>query len=621
MAASAAAPEDDIIVSVTRLEGDERKIGSALTIIDRPEIEAAQAVTIVDLLSATPGISFTRNGGVGTATSVRIRGAEADQTVVVVDGVKVNDPSTSGGGYNFATLLTGDLSRVEILRGPQSILWGSQAIGGVINLVSAMPERPLEMMLDLEAGAYDSIYGRAAIGGAGEKLSWRLSASTFSTGGYSAFSRKAGGLEADGARNQAASARIAYAVADNVSVDLRASYAHSEADFDATSRDSQDFSTTNELQTYAGVNFSLLDGRLKNRVAFSYTDIERDQFNPERVVQRTLDARGKNRRVEYQGDLTLSSLLTVVFGAEHERASINTASPTVSVPNPIAVRGNDTTNSLYTLLRITPVDSLNLTGGVRYVDHETFGNRTLFGAGLSWSPDDGRTHLRASYGEGFKAPTPYQLHTIYGNASLKPETAKGFDAGIDYTSIDGRISVSATYFQRKTSNLINFTMCSSSVVDPLCSVNSVSRMGYYANIDRTKAHGVELGLALRPIENVELTANYTLADTRNRSAGNNYDNWLDRRPRQMFNASASYVWPFALKTAVAVRHSGRSYNDLAGKVPLARYTLVDLRASLPVATGLEVFGRIENLFDEHYELIRNYGTAGRSAYAGIRARF
>src|ERR1700741_2338193 len=137
-------PGDAIIVTATRNPTETDKIASSITVLTKEAIDQAQDIGLTELLARTPGISFTRNGGYGTAPQLRIRGAETDHTVVVIDGVKLNDPSSTGGGYNFANLLVGDIDRIEIVRGPQSILWGSQAIGGVVNIVTASPRSDLE---------------------------------------------------------------------------------------------------------------------------------------------------------------------------------------------------------------------------------------------------------------------------------------------------------------------------------------------------------------------------------------------------------------------------------------------------------------------------------------------
>ncbi|MDR7157295.1 outer membrane cobalamin receptor, partial [Sphingobium xenophagum] len=214
-----------IIVSALRTPTPVDTVASSLTVLDKRAIDASQAPVVSDLLVRTPGISFTRNGGYGTATSIRIRGAEGDQTVLVIDGVKLADPSSTGGGYNFATLMTGDIDQIEILRGPQSILWGSQAIGGVVSIVTAQPDRPLEASADIEAGSRETVNARAAVGGKSGAVHWRVAGGRFTTDGISAISPRFGGKELDGYTNSTLNGRLGIALSPAFSIDLRGYHA------------------------------------------------------------------------------------------------------------------------------------------------------------------------------------------------------------------------------------------------------------------------------------------------------------------------------------------------------------------------------------------------------------
>ena len=170
-------------------------MASSVTILDEQDIEREQPVSVDDVLVRTPGVSMTRNGGYGTATSLKIRGASSEQNVLVIDGMRLADPASTGGGYNFSNLLTGDAVRIEILRGPQSILWGSNAIGGVVNIVTKQPKKALQGDFSIEGGSRDTVNARAGIGGTSDLVDWRIAASRFTTDGISA---KADGVEKDG---------------------------------------------------------------------------------------------------------------------------------------------------------------------------------------------------------------------------------------------------------------------------------------------------------------------------------------------------------------------------------------------------------------------------------------
>ncbi len=621
---AAAAGVDTLVVTATRSPQRIDRIGQSVTVLDAEAIQASQKAVISDLLAMTPGVSFSRNGGVGATTSLRIRGAETDQTVVVVDGVKLNDPTSPGGGYNFANMLAGDIARIEVLRGAQSTLWGSQAIGGVVNIVTADPTKPFEGSASLEGGSMSTGYARAAVGGASERLVWRLAGGYYTTRGVSAF---AGGSEADGYRNTGFSGRLRYKVSDDVTVDLRAVYSKGRNQFDGfpppnfVFADDNEYGTTEEFVGYAGVNFALLDGRLKNRIAYGYTNTNRNNYNPDQeVTPITFTANGKNERWEYQGTFAVTDDWNAVFGLESERSTMRSASPSAFAPNPPRINGKVGIDSAYLQLQGQVIRGLTVTAGLRYDDHDTFGDRTLGQLAAAWSLNDGATVLRASWGQGFKAPTLYQLYSPYGNTTLKPEEADGWDMGVEQHLADGKLTLQATYFHRDTTNQIDFAYCTGAP-DPLCAAGGGVRFGYYSNVAKTRAQGVELSGELRPDDRWTLRANYTWTDAANEAPGANNGKALARRPENAGSASVAYLWPAKLTTTLSARYNGDTYDDVANKYLLKNYTLVDVAASYPVNDRLEVYGRVENLFDQSNQTVRNYGSPGRGAYLGVRARF
>ncbi|MFC5345092.1 TonB-dependent receptor plug domain-containing protein [Brevundimonas staleyi] len=618
---------DDVVVTANRSAQPADRVGQSVTVLTAETIEASQAVGVADLLIRTPGVTLSRNGGLGSVTSLRIRGAEADQTVAIIDGVKLNDPSGTGGGFNFGNLLVGDIARIEVLRGAQSTLWGSQAIGGVVNLVTAEPTEPFQANIAAEAGSRGTTYLRGAIGGAGERATWRLAASHYNTDGFSTFAR---GTEKDGYENFGLSGRANIRIVDNVSLDLRAVYSNGTADIDGFAPplyafgDTRETSQTKELVAYSGLNFDLLDGRFSNRIAYAYTKTDRLNENPDQTVTPvTFDSEGENRRIEYQGVFDIRDGWTATFGAEREESEFTSASPSSFTPNPTPATAEAAINGVYAQLQAEVAPGLTLTGGVRRDDHDTFGGKTLGQAAVAWALNDGSTVLRASFGQGFKAPSLYQLYSDYGNTGLRPEEADGWDAGVEQHVLDGALILSATYFARETTNQIDYVSCPSTATpaaQPLCFRNGVRRFGYYNNIALSEADGVELA-ADYEIGAFWINANYTQTNTENRTPGANLGRELARRPKEAANLTLGYVWPFGLSTSVAVQHAGDSFENASNATRLKGYTLVDLRASYPINETLEVYGRVENVGDEIYETTRDYGVAGRGTFVGVRARF
>ncbi|PZU09528.1 TonB-dependent siderophore receptor [Sphingomonas sp.] len=615
-----------IVVTATRSPLSIDRVAASVTVLDKAAIDRAGDLSVADILLRTPGVSLSRNGGYGTATSLRIRGAESDQTVVVIDGVKLNDPSSTGGGYNFANLLTGDASRIEVLRGPQSTLWGSQAIGGVVNIVTPLPTKSLEGSFDAEAGSRRTASGRAGVGGLTGPLAWRIGAQAFTTDGISAIAPTFGGRERDGYTNRSVTGRAVLTIADGVSADVRGYYSDGRVDIDGFSGDSFEYSLNKEFVGYAGLNVDLLDGRLRNRFAFGYTDTNRDNYNPTLQRAQTFDAAGKNRRLEYQGSFALTDRIDAVFGIENERSRFRSVSPSssLSVPIPDPARGKADLTGIYAQLNAELIQGLTLTGGIRHDDHNRYGSKTLFSGGAVWALPTG-TVLRASYSEGFKAPTLYQLFSEYGNTALDPEQAKGWEAGAEQRLWDGRVSFGATYFERRSRDLITYNGCSTTSTDPLCFATgstTTRRFGYYKNVSRAFARGIEATASVKPVARVTMDGNFSWTASEDRSIGGaTYGFQLARRPRHTANGSITYAIPDGPSLGAAIRWAGESFDNATHTTRLAPYTLVDLRGEVPLSKQVAVFARVENLFDEKYMTVYRYGTLGRSIYAGFRGRF
>ncbi|MGJ3649082.1 TonB-dependent receptor plug domain-containing protein [Sphingomonas sp. GlSt437] len=585
----------EIVVTATGADQPVDDIGQAITRIDRATIEQRQTVSLSDLLATTPGVTVSRNGGTGTFTGVRIRGAEAEQTLVLIDGVRVNDPSSPGGGFDFGTLLAGSVQRVELLRGPDSVPWGSQAIGGVVNVVTAPATDQLSAHGQIEGGYAGTVYANGAVSAGAGPVRASLAGGYDRTDGISA---AAIGRERDGFNQAGAVGRVEVALSDSVGADFRLYYARSHVDLDGfppptyTLADTPEYSTSREIYGYAGLHASAFDGRLKNRVDFTIADIHRDNFDPTATPTLEFLARGRSERYSYQGDLDLRHV-RLVFGAEHEDSRFTDGFSPASTG----------ITSGYGEAIVKPVAALTLTGGVRYDAHRSFGGHVTFGADAAWRVTH-TTLIRASYGEGFKAPTLYQLYSFFGDPALKPETAQSYDIGLEQRAFDGRLRAALTWFHRDTTNQIDFDLATFA----------------YSNIDRTRTQGIEAELELRPVDALTINANYSFIDAINRSAGANFGHQLARRPRQLFNLSADYKLPFGLSFGGTYRHVGDSFDDAGNFRRLNAYDLVDLRAELPIGKHFAVYGRIENVGDARYQTVAGYGTYPRAAYVGVRAK-
>ena len=591
---------DDIVVTASGIEQPRDEVGQAITIIDADTIERRQSVDVVDLLATTPGVRFSRSGSTGSVASISLRGAETTQTLVLIDGVKVNDPSGIGDGYDFGHLLTGNIDRIEVLRGSNSVVHGSQAIGGIVSLMTATPADGFAADASAEYGYSDTLNAKADVSGTAGAISGGIGGAYFRTDGISS---AAVGTEKDGYENFAGNARLKVALGDALSLDLRGYYINADLDYDSffgAPADSADVAKLDQYIGYAGLNLGLLDGNFTSRAAVTWMRNDRDYYFV-RGTAPDYGYSGTNLRFEYQGVVTPASQAKLIFGYEHERPDYDffgfgsTDSQKANI------------DSAYALGIVQPFAGLSLSGGVRHDDHSQFGGATTFGANANYSPNAGATNVRLSYGEGFKAPSLYQLYDAFsGNAALRPERSKSYDIGIDQSLADGRALISLTAFLRNTTDQINYDNATFT----------------YGNIDRTRAKGVEATLALKPVDALNVTASYSYIDARDRSGRPAFDGKrLPRRAEHAVSLSADYDWWFGLSTGATLTMVGDSFDDFANNVPLDGYALAGIRASFPVGSNFEVYGRVDNLFDADYATAFNYGTYGRAAYGGLRVSF
>ncbi|MFN3820531.1 TonB-dependent receptor plug domain-containing protein [Blastomonas sp.] len=617
---AAADPREAIVVvTANRTAQPVERVGQSITVVDAEEIERRQTQTVADILRTVPGVSIIRNGGIGSTTSVFIRGAESDQTAALIDGIKLNDPSSPGGGFNFGHLLTGNIERIEVLRGPSSVLWGSQAIGGVINMITRQPTEDLAVNLRGEYGYRDTGQLVGNISGKAGPLSASAGAGYFRTDGISAFSEARGGTEKDGYENYGANGNVNLALSDTISIDARGWYSEGRVNIDGFPAptfafgDVNEESRTREIVGYTGINAALFDGRFRNRLGYAYTDTRRRSIALDGPATETFVGHGRNERIEYQGIFDITEGWQLTGGLERETSRFSSSSYGAA-PS----LGRARIDSVYGQIVASPVSGLTLTGGVRHDDHNRFGGATTFGANGVYAIGQTGTIVRASYAEGFKAPSLFQLQSDFGNQQLQPERSKGWDAGVTQNLVEGRLQASATYFRRNSSDLIIFVSC----VAPLTGICANRPSGTYDNVSRARAEGVEIGLTMQPVDTLRLQANYTYTDATNRSPGNvNFGRQLVRRPQHSVTALIDYQWGFGLETGVTLTHVGANFDNANNSRKVEGYVLADLRASFPLTDRIDIYGRVENVFDEQYETVFRYGSPGRAGYAGVRLRY
>jgi vitamin B12 transporter len=612
---------NEIVVVANRAPEPLSKVGNSVTVLDQQAIQDSQKVDMSALLAATPGITFSRNGGPGNTTSVYIRGADSDHTVVLIDGVVLNDPSLVGGNFDFGNLLVGDISRVEILRGAQSTLYGSQAIGGVINIITTEPQPGLGADVQAEGGSLGTGLVKAGIGDKADNWSFRLGGTYYATDSIASLDKRYGGTNSDPFHDSAVSGRATYDFTSDVQLDLRAYWTESRVFYDGypppdyVLANYTQYEDVRQLFDYTGLNFNLFDEHLKNRVAYEYTTTQHSDYNDAvSPITQSDSYRGNNSRLEYQGTWAIADGYQAVFGAQQERswADITPNAPAHAETGQVGE---------YVQLQGEVAKGLTLTAGERHDHYDTFGQHYTGQFAAAWSLPS-LTVLRASWSQGYKAPSLYELYSPYGNANLKPEVSTGGDGGVEQHLWNDRVTLSATYFITHFTNLIEFEDCPGS---PLCETIGQAG-GYYANLDRARASGVELQASAALTPALALAANYSHIKTVDETPGSpTYGQQLFQRPEDAANLSLSYTWPHSLKTTVAGRFAGYSSDQNFSVFPTATvrlggYTLLDLRASYSVTDKLELYARVDNATNKWYETIYQYGTWGRTAFFGLRAK-
>jgi len=612
-------PKDEIIVTAAnRTETELDKIGQTVSVIDLAEIERRQTQNVADILRTVPGVTIARSGSIGGTTSVFIRGAESDQTVALIDGVKLNDPSSPGGGFNFGNLLTGNIERIEVLRGSQSVLWGSQAIAGVVNMVTRRPTEQLEVNARGEYGFRDTVNLAGNVSGKVGPLSASAGAGWFRSDGISNFAESRGGRERDGYENVGANANVNLALTDTISLDARGWFSRGRFNIDGfppprfAFADVNEESITRELVGYTGVNAALFDGRFRNRLGFALTDTDRRNTALDGAPTETFRGEGRNERLEYQGIVDIAKGWEATFGLEQEISTFSSSSFGAPASN-----GRARIYSGYVQVVGELAEGFTVTGGVRHDDHDRFGGATTFGANAVYNLAATGTTFRASYAEGFKVPSLFQLLSDFGNTALDPERSTGWDAGITQDLIGGRLQLSAVYFERDSTNLILFISCP----QPRTGICTNRPSGTYDNIGLATARGAEFAVTLRPVDALQVQFTHGTVDTRNGTIGTaNFDRRLPRRPENSSSLLVDYRWSFGLETGFTLTNVSEAFDNASNTTRLPGYVLADLRAMLPIGDNLELTARIENLFDEQYETAFRFGQMPRAGYVGVRLR-
>jgi len=594
---------EEIVVTSSRVEMPLREVGTSISVVSGQEIEQRGFNSLFEVLRSQPGIGVSNTGGPGKTTSLRIRGEEGFRTLALIDGIDVSDFGGTQAGPKFEQLLSSGVGRVEILRGPQGLMYGADA-GGVINISSKKSQEDLSGSLSAEGGRYGTRQFAGHVTGGNESVDFFLSGADFKTDGFNALIADTSPKDSDGYENTTVHGRVGWNVNDAVRFELVARDVSGEDEFDDCFT-VDTFSPTNlcsddydQSSWRASADIKL--GSFDNQLSYSGNKTERQFFSEESL---SFFADGELEAWNYLGSYSSDESVKLVYGAELENTSIDDGTFDTDRDQ----------KSLFAEYQGRFDKQLFLTAGARYDDNDDFGTHTSYrvsGAYL-FKVAIGEMKLRATYGTGFRAPSLYEISYNGGsfafppasNTSLEEETTEGFDIGLSW-ALDSGTYLEVVYFNQEVENEIFFDL--------------VNFSGYLQGSGDTSSEGIELIGEFSINESLTITANYTYNDTEDSSGDDRI-----RRPKQLANLGINWRGlndKLALGLNARGSYDSENFNGVV-RSDLEDYTVVDANASYEFLPGLQVFARVENLFDKEYSEIPEYNASGAAAYAGVRYNF
>lgn len=611
--------DDQIVVTASR-SGEGVKVsqlGASVTILDAQALDLRQTRIVSDILRDVPGVAVSRIGAIGGQTQVRLRGTESNHTLVLIDGIEVADPYY--GEYDFGTLIADPEARIEVLRGQQSSLYGSDAIGGVIHYMTLTGAEAPGFSARAEGGSFGTYTGNARAAGVTGNLDYAVSAAYYHTDGTPT---ARGGTRDVGSDSLGASAKLIWTPSESLKVTGVARYSYTDADTNNSQNDPANprfgytvdspgvYYKNKAFYGLVSVEHSALDGRWTNILSGQIADTSRKGYD-----NGALDYGDKGQR--YKGSFTSSLRFGTDSVVHRLTAAVDLEREQFRNEAPFAFNGKRHTDNIglvgqYELL---VNDALSLGGSIRRDDNNRFADVTTWRAQGSYRFATG-TRLRGAYGTGVKNPGYFELYGYFdgryiGNPNLKPEKSEGWEAGIEQ-SIGGNSTIGVTYFDSRLKDEIYTTYPAP---------DFIATPGNRTT--KSKQRGIEAFVSARPIQQLRLDAAYTYLKAREDGAVE------VRRPKHIASVNATvFSTDERFSGTLTLRYNGRqqdvAYTDptfMPVSVSLREYVLVNLSAEYKLTSKIALFGRVENLADEDYEEVFSFATQGRAAYGGVRVRF
>lgn len=611
-----------MVVSASRTAVEAKEVGSAISVITAEEIERSQSRFVADVLRQVPGVTVSRAGALGELTQVRMRGAEANHTLVIIDGVEVNDPINSS-EFDFSSLLADDIERIEVLRGPQSAIWGSDSIGGVVNIVTKRGRQGLRGQVSAEGGSFGTRRFAGSIGGGTERMRGSLSGSFLETNGINA---AADGNEREGYRNGTLNATGDIDLTDNFSVNFNGRYTKVDAQLDRQDYlfppsptqglviDSDNEYESEQLYGRAQARLRLFDGAWEQVIGTAYTRSDRENFED---GARTTASLGTKTKFDYQS--TFSFATPSFAGADHvltfyaEREEEYFRNRTEGFP---AANQNQETadHGFVGEYRLGLWDRLFLAGAIRFDDNDGFRDATTWRATAAYVLPEAGTRFHGSYATGVTNPNFFELFgfnpgTFQGNPNLKPEKSESWDVGIEQQFLEGRFTLDVTWFQADLQDEITTIYPAPTFIGTPVNLSGES-----------KRWGIEIAGKARVTDDFDLTGSFTYL------RAEEPDGEIEvRRPKFLASLNANYRFLDGRGNInLSADYNGRMQdNEFVDATPRTRvwlddFVLVNFAGSYRLSDSVELFGRVENLLDEDYQEVFSYQSPGIGAYAGVR---
>ena len=592
---------EEVIVSATRFDIPLDQSPASVSVITSEDIEQKQIQRVSNALRQVPGLSIVQTGSAGQLTSVFTRGLRSEHTQVLLDGVPINQGLQ--GAFNFADLTTDDIDRIEVVRGAQSTLYGPRALAGVIQIFTKQGEGTPTIMLSGEGGSYDTFREWLESEGKIDQFDYSIGASRIDTDNARPNNQY---------RNSAVIANVGWSPNEQFRIGSLFTYSLSDTGNPNTIFDPQplDNFLTERWLLAPHVDLRISDW-WEHKFIFSY-DHERQLNDPNQdgFVGPTR-ALFERTTIDYQNDLRATSWLTLTSGFFYSRVNAGQERPFVLQifgPQPTFVSDHTQEPAGFLQATATPIENLIFVAGGRFDHFNQFGNVWTYRFAGSYKIDKTNTTLHSSIATGFSPPSSQDK--IFGNNfGLQPEKNLGWDIGIEQRLWENRVTLGATYFHNDLSNVIGFN----GLFDTL-------------NLGAAETQGLEAELRAQPIADLVFTATYTYLDAEKTSSADiNQPKGarLPRRPRNEVYVSASYFWFKRLRTIAEAKvvNAREELNFGGPNFDIEDYSFVNIAAEYEVNPHLSIFGRIDNLTNEHYAEVFGFPALGRAAYGGVKVRF